>query len=190
LRKKLLGKADVLVQKAPRDTDITTLHVAGLTPDMTEEDLKDQFYAYGEIKSIKVVPKANCAFVQYTTREGAEKAADKLFNRLVIKGKQLRVAWGRPPSLESPSSGEGTHGTSTSTSATAPSLPPPPPGLMALPPGFVSPPPGFLPPPGTSIPPPGFLPFPSPLLSKGYYPSMDPSQMGAKPETKEINAGK
>ena len=43
---------------------------------VSEKDLSDQFYAYGEIKTIQVVPASNCAFVTYTTREAAEKAAD------------------------------------------------------------------------------------------------------------------
>ncbi|GJX54618.1 zinc finger CCCH domain-containing protein 49-like protein [Tanacetum coccineum] len=37
-----------------------------------------------------------CAFVTYTTREAAEKAADELSNKLVIKGLRLKLMWGRP----------------------------------------------------------------------------------------------
>ncbi|GJV46414.1 D-myo-inositol 3-phosphate synthase [Tanacetum coccineum] len=37
-----------------------------------------------------------CAFVTYTTREAAEKAADELLNKLVIKGLCLKFMWGQP----------------------------------------------------------------------------------------------
>jgi hypothetical protein len=62
---------------------------------VSEKDLSDQFYAYGEIKTIQVVPASNCAFVTYTTREAAEKAADKLHKSLVVRGMKLRLMWGR-----------------------------------------------------------------------------------------------
>ena len=47
------------------------------------QDLRDSFYAYGEIRSISVVAKQGCAFVQYTRRVSAEVAAEKTFNKLV-----------------------------------------------------------------------------------------------------------
>ena len=57
---------------------------------ITEKDLSDQFYAYGELKNIQIVPQSNCAFVTYTTREAAEKAADKLHNNLIGTCAQTR----------------------------------------------------------------------------------------------------
>ena len=50
-----------------------------------KQDLRDSFYAYGEIRSISVVTKQGCAFVQYTRRASAEVAAEKTFNKLVGK---------------------------------------------------------------------------------------------------------
>ena len=41
--------------------------------------------------SVRIVPKATCAFVTYTSRSGAEMAAERLHNRLIIKGKRLRL---------------------------------------------------------------------------------------------------
>lgn len=55
--------------------------------DITNQDLRDIFYAYGEIVAIKMVGRQKCAFVEYTTREGAEKAATTLHANLVIKGR-------------------------------------------------------------------------------------------------------
>ncbi|KAG0608088.1 hypothetical protein M758_8G076900 [Ceratodon purpureus] len=94
---KLLRKAGEMPSlAAPEDMSIKTLYVGGLVDRVTEEDLKDQFYSYGEIESIRMVPQRACAFVTYTTREGAEKAADHLANKLVINGLRLKLMWGRP----------------------------------------------------------------------------------------------
>lgn len=46
-------------------------------------------------RSLTLVPRAQCAFVQYTTRSAAEHAAEKTFNRLVIGGKRLTIKWGK-----------------------------------------------------------------------------------------------
>ena len=67
----------------PEDPHVTTLYVGGLDETITEEDLRDNFYAFGEIRSISVVAKQGCAFVQYTRRASAEVAAEKTFNKLV-----------------------------------------------------------------------------------------------------------
>ncbi|KAJ8922492.1 hypothetical protein NQ315_007520 [Exocentrus adspersus] len=56
---------------------------------------KDHFYQYGEIRSISLVPKQQCAFVQYTTRAAAETAAEKTFNKLILGGRRLTIKWGR-----------------------------------------------------------------------------------------------
>ena len=47
-----------------------------------------------------VVPKQSCAFVQFTQREAAERAAKDSFNKLVIDGKRLTVKWGKPPAAQ------------------------------------------------------------------------------------------
>ena len=80
----------------PDDETIRTLYIGGLDSRVTEQDLRDQFYAHGEIESIRMVLQRACAFVTYTTREGAEKAAEELANKLVIKGVRLKLMWGKP----------------------------------------------------------------------------------------------
>lgn len=80
----------------PEDESIKTLYVGGLDARITEQDLRDNFYAHGEIESVRMVLQRACAFVTYTTREGAEKAAEELSNKLVIKGLRLKLMWGRP----------------------------------------------------------------------------------------------
>ena len=55
----------------------------------------DHFYQFGEIREIRIVQKQNCAFVTFTTRQSAETAVEKSFNSLIIKGRRLRIMWGR-----------------------------------------------------------------------------------------------
>ncbi|TKY57449.1 Zinc finger CCCH domain-containing protein 40 [Spatholobus suberectus] len=103
---KLLGKAgEMTTLEAPDDESIKTLYVGGLDARVTEQDLRDYFYAHGEIESIKMVLQRACAFVTYTTREGAEKAAEELSNKLVIKGLRLKLMWGRPQTSKPESDG-------------------------------------------------------------------------------------
>ncbi len=66
---------------------------------------RDHFYQYGEIRSVAVVPKQSCAFVQFTQRDAAERAAKECFNKLVIDGKRLTVKWGKPPSAQAATTG-------------------------------------------------------------------------------------
>lgn len=75
---------------------INTLYVGGLTPGITEEDLHDQFYSFGELQSIKVIEHRNCAFVTFVNRAASERAAEELANRLIIKGHRCKLMWGRP----------------------------------------------------------------------------------------------
>ncbi|GMN48126.1 hypothetical protein TIFTF001_017304 [Ficus carica] len=94
---KLLNKAGEMPSlEPPEDEGIKTLYVGGLDARITEQDLRDNFYAHGEIESVRMVLQRACAFVTYTTREGAEKAAEELSNKLVIKGLRLKLMWGRP----------------------------------------------------------------------------------------------
>jgi len=108
----------------PADTTITTLYVGGITPEISEQDLRDQFYAYGEIQSIRMVPKASCGFVTYTTREASEEAASKLSNRLIVNGMRLKLMWGKPQARG------GQEGTGPIVGL---AVQPPPPGFAAAP---------------------------------------------------------
>jgi pre-mRNA-splicing factor RBM22/SLT11 len=107
--KKLLGKAGEMTSlEVPEDESIKTLYVDGLDARVTEQDLRDNFYAHGEIESIKMFLQRPYAFVTFTTREGAEKAAEELSNKLVIKGCRLKLNWGRPQRAK-PESGGSDH---------------------------------------------------------------------------------
>lgn len=54
--RKMLDRVDTLPKLVPpEDAAITTLYIGGLTPVITEDDIRDQFYSYGELQSVKKV---------------------------------------------------------------------------------------------------------------------------------------
>lgn len=167
---KLLNKAGEMPSlEPPEDEGIRTLYVGGLDARVSEQDLRDQFYAHGEIESIKMVLQRACAFVTYTTREGAERAAEELANKLVIKGLRLKLLWGRPqvPKPESDGSDEARQQAAVAHSGLLP--------RAVISQQHNQP----LPPPGTGDLPPAVPYFNIPQPERTYYPSMDPQRMGA-----------
>ena len=56
---------------------------------------RNHFYQFGEIRSINVVQKQQCAFVTFTARSSAEQAAEQSFQKLILKGRRLNVKWGK-----------------------------------------------------------------------------------------------
>merc|ERR1719499_2551220 len=80
----------------PEDKAITTLYIGGLDAGTMEKDIRDKFYIFGEVRSIRMVPRQCCAFVTFVKREAAEEAASKLHRILNLKGKRVNLMWGRP----------------------------------------------------------------------------------------------
>ena len=89
---KLMKRAhDMPTLEPPEDPLITTIYIAGLCDDqskfgadpVTETDLRNFFYQFGEIRSITMASKGSCALVQFAKRSSAEVAAEKTFNKLV-----------------------------------------------------------------------------------------------------------
>eukprot|EP01066_Platyproteum_vivax_P006807 Platyproteum_vivax@DN2503_c0_g1_i1.p1 len=98
---KLLRKVDSTANaNPPDDKSITTLYIGGLDARIMESDIRDNFYVFGEIKSLKMAPKSNCAFVTFMDRKASENAAESLAGSLAIKGLMLRVLWGKPPGTQ------------------------------------------------------------------------------------------
>ncbi|KAJ1732776.1 Pre-mRNA-splicing factor slt11 [Coemansia biformis] len=99
---------------APEDKSVTSLFVMGLGDAVAQDDLRDHFAAYGELKSVAIAPKGACAFVNFKTRAGAEAAAQAALGGCVVGGQALRVAWGKPrpkgPTTEVGGSGSGNGG--------------------------------------------------------------------------------
>jgi len=156
--KKLLSKVNALKISPPADQTVKTLYVGNVDSSITEEDIRGAFYAYGEIQEVKMVAKSMCAFVTYTTRSAAEKAAEQLFNNLSIKGFSPRLAWSRSQILDAPLQ-TNTYSTTQTTASSQ--------NYFSLP--------TSTPTPNMYIPPP-----PNPSISKPHYSSMNPQRFGAK----------
>lgn len=77
----------------PEDKSITTLYVGNISEHLSEKDIRDNFYQYGEIRNITMVARQQCAFVQFTKRSSAELAAESTFNKLVLGGQKLSIKW-------------------------------------------------------------------------------------------------
>nr|CAG4636212.1 EOG090X0770 [Eubosmina coregoni]SVE69833.1 EOG090X0770 [Eubosmina coregoni] len=93
---KLMRRAATLPRlDAPEDKSITTLYVGNIGEKMLEKELRDHFYQYGEIRSISIVSRQQCAFVTFANRMSAELAAEGAFNKLVIQNRRLVIRWGK-----------------------------------------------------------------------------------------------
>lgn len=53
-----------------------------------------------------MVSKQRCGFVTYTTRDSAEKAVEKSFQKLTIYGQRLTIRWGRSQGKRNNPTGE------------------------------------------------------------------------------------
>jgi pre-mRNA-splicing factor RBM22/SLT11 len=65
-------------------------------PNLTELDIRDQFYAFGEIVSVRVQGDKGQAFIEYTQPEATELAIASM-NRKSLMDRQIQVKWARAP---------------------------------------------------------------------------------------------
>ncbi|OCK85786.1 pre-mRNA splicing factor slt-11 [Lepidopterella palustris CBS 459.81] len=91
------GPQDIL---PPADPNITSLFLTGVEDDLPEHEIRTHFSQYGTLRSVVCSHRAHCAFLNYTTRQGAETAAEACQGKAVIKGCPLRVQWGKPKPLD------------------------------------------------------------------------------------------
>ncbi|KAH6854789.1 hypothetical protein B0I37DRAFT_363029 [Chaetomium sp. MPI-CAGE-AT-0009] len=83
----------------PNDQNIMSLFVTGIEDDLPEYKIRDFFKVFGKIKSLVVSHMTHCAFVNYETRDGAEKAAAECKGRAVVAGCPLRIRWSVPKAI-------------------------------------------------------------------------------------------
>lgn len=83
----------------PADKNVMSLFVTGIEDDLPEYKLREFFKVHGKIKSLVCSHMSHCAFVNYETREAAEKAAEVTQGRAVIAGCPLRIRWGVPKAI-------------------------------------------------------------------------------------------
>jgi pre-mRNA-splicing factor RBM22/SLT11 len=65
-------------------------------PQLTEEAIRDQFYGFGEIASLRIQADKGQAFVEYTQPEAAELAIASM-NRKSLLDRTIFAAWARAP---------------------------------------------------------------------------------------------
>jgi len=79
----------------PANLEIKTLYISNIPTEIVlEQDLREVFEKFGEIKDLRVMVKSRCAFINFVERSSAESAAENLHNNLEIKECYLRVGWG------------------------------------------------------------------------------------------------
>ena len=85
----------------PKDPKVMSLFLTGVEDDLPEYAIKEFFAPYGQIRSVVCVHKARSAFVNFATREAAEKAVKEACGNgdIVIKSCPLRVQWSKPRAL-------------------------------------------------------------------------------------------
>jgi pre-mRNA-splicing factor RBM22/SLT11 len=178
----------------PADPNCATLWVGGVeAPHVNEGALRDAFYAYGELRSVRLQQASRCAFVEFTSRAAAEAAAKALYRRLTVNGMQLSLSWARSSAGAGGARGGGQAGAGSASAAAGAAPPPPgwtpgaaaPAGVAALYPqqaaGAAA---------AAAAPPakkakfkmarPGAAPMMGAPQGKPYYASADPSRMGSK----------
>lgn len=85
----------------PSDPNITSLFITGVEDDLPEHAIRAFFNPFGTIRSLVCSHRSHAAFINYTDRESAEKAAAQCQGKAVVQGCPLRVKWGKPKPLDS-----------------------------------------------------------------------------------------
>ncbi|XP_055931611.1 pre-mRNA-splicing factor RBM22-like [Argiope bruennichi] len=165
---KLLRRASAMPKlEPPEDKTITTLYVGNLGEKITEKELKDHFYQYGEIRSVTLLNKQQCAFIQFTTRQSAEMAAEKAFNKLILSGRRLTIKWGRSQAKLSTGGSKEVENKNLEPVPGLPEALPPPPEELANNYFNLPPTPTILPTAGALPPAPPLPPYPPPMTMIG-----------------------
>jgi pre-mRNA-splicing factor RBM22/SLT11 len=100
-------------------------------PNMTEMDIRDNFYSFGEIISVRVQPDRGQAFVEYTEPAAAELAIASM-NRKELLSRPIHTSWARAPKRgEDESNPEGSSSTMNKTAAPTVVRPVAPPGGLS-----------------------------------------------------------
>ena len=76
------------------DPTNTTIFVGNWDANVSEDELRDVFEAFGEVAYVKVTPKKGCGFVHFFSRHEAEHAMSAIHGTK-IGSKTVRLSWGR-----------------------------------------------------------------------------------------------
>ena len=72
------------------------LYVGNLKYSVTNDELKELFSSYGEVKSVNIIEGKGFGFVEMSSAEEAEKAKNALNNTEFV-GRPLKIDEARPP---------------------------------------------------------------------------------------------
>jgi RNA recognition motif-containing protein len=72
------------------------LYVGNLSYNVTSEELREAFTAYGAVESVNVIEGKGFAFVEMSTQAEAENAKKEL-DGSVVKGRNIKVNAAQPP---------------------------------------------------------------------------------------------
>jgi len=72
------------------------LYVGNLKYSVTNDELKELFSSYGEVKSVNIIEGKGFGFVEMSSAQEAEKAKDAL-NNADFSGRPLKIDEARPP---------------------------------------------------------------------------------------------
>ncbi|CAN8300632.1 unnamed protein product [Cochlearia groenlandica] len=78
------------------DITCTTVSIANLDPNVTEEDLKKAFSQLGEVIYVKIPATKGYGYVQFKTRTSAEEAIQKMQGQ-VIGQQAVHISWSKNP---------------------------------------------------------------------------------------------
>ena len=106
-----------------RSTVYLRLQGDGPFPTLTEEDVRDQFYSFGEIVSVRITSDKAQAFVEYSQPEAAELAIATM-NRKMLQGHVMYVAWARQAKRGNAPERQGEAVTGDKPTAVRPAAPP------------------------------------------------------------------
>jgi len=75
---------------------VSKLYVGNLKYSVTNEELKELFSSYGEVKSVNIIEGKGFGFVEMSSAQEAEKAKEAL-NNSDFSGRPLKIDEARPP---------------------------------------------------------------------------------------------
>ena len=79
----------------PEDKNISTLFLGGITEEMTEDMVNEKMQPFGKIERMRLVPRQNCGFVCFHSREACEKAMNTLHEKLFLIDKKIKLLWAK-----------------------------------------------------------------------------------------------
>lgn len=82
------------VQQQNTDPNNTTVFVGGLSPQVSEDELRRYFSTFGDIIYVRIPAGKGCGFVQYVERQSAEAAITQM-QGFPLANSRIRLSWGR-----------------------------------------------------------------------------------------------